>query len=438
MTGPICIVCSKEAAIKCSACSPDVLIYYCSNNCQKNHWPQHKSTCRSQPTEVPLTEEQVAEHALQDLKYYILQVFKITRPVLICIILSVFWVKVTNPEPEYYIQTTKIQLPTPSNTIPIPKGGASTIPPTPQEFWQSLQPALIILAQIIGVTILILILFKLKCFKVLKAIFTMLVAVLLGFFTYLIGFQLLVVFNVALDWITFIFIIYNIVGAGLVAIFYKGPLIVQQTFLIFMSSLMAYSLTTTAELTTWIILGLLVVWDLVAVLCPFGPLKLLIQSSRQQNVQLPALLFSTMAYEDSSVNPDDIELRHLSIPSPTRQLNEEDDEDDEVEERGGLKLGLGDFVFYSVLVARGALFDWTTTISCIVAVLTGMNLTIFLLAVYRKALPALPISISFGILFYFLASRMVTPYLNSLIILPDLKGVSGLQIGKRGGGMIYI
>lgn len=43
--------------------------------------------------------------------------------------------------------------------------------------------------------------------------------------------------------------------------------------------------------------------------------------------------------------------------------------DDEEDERSGLKLGLGDFVFYSVLIARAALFDWVTTIACTVAVM---------------------------------------------------------------------
>ncbi|CAJ0759057.1 14049_t:CDS:2 [Entrophospora sp. SA101] len=58
--------------------------------------------------------------------------------------------------------------------------------------------------------------------------------------------------------------------------------------------------------------------------------------------------------------------------------------------------------------------DWITTITCSVAVLTGLNTTIFLLSIYKKALPALPISITFGMIFFFVGKFVLVPYLQNL------------------------
>ena len=79
-----------------------------------------------------------------------------------------------------------------------------------------------------------------------------------------------------------------------------------------------------------------------------------------------------------------------------------------------VKLGLGDFVFYSVLIGRAMMHDVTTVVTCFIAILTGLGLTLLLLAVHQKALPALPISIALGMLTYCVTSFLVTPMVEML------------------------
>lgn len=72
-----------------------------------------------------------------------------------------------------------------------------------------------------------------------------------------------------------------------------------------------------------------------------------------------------------------------TVAAPSAPEEFESDSEDR-----SIKLGLGDFVFYSVLVSRAALFDMTTFMACLVSVLVGLGGTLLLLGLYKKALPA--------------------------------------------------
>jgi hypothetical protein len=198
--------------------------------------------------------------------------------------------------------------------------------------------------------------------------------------------------------------------------------------------------------TTWVVLGVISVWDLIAVLCPKGPLRILVETAQERNETIfPALIYSSaVAYytgtatmtttttNDNSENTDyenETENQNQNLPevafstsrtpanehflnqSSTQMLTSEMP----VEEERGVKLGLGDFIFYSVLVGKASSYgDWNTTLACFVAILIGLCLTLLLLAIFRKALPALPISIAFGLTFYFATSTLVQPFADRL------------------------
>ncbi|KAI8370710.1 Presenilin-domain-containing protein [Radiomyces spectabilis] len=574
-----CTVCQSPATFMCSSCGLNGP-RYCSLECQKTHWKQdHYKTCqasaqarrsrsqadalnernglrssyrssthlpdddpqaehiqlrtmsstaRQQPAEDQEVDQDDAqtetgeEDFADDLKFYMHQIYLVIKPVVVCIILSIFWVKVSFSGQSDYSPTRPnyIALSGSTGSGDSQGNGGSSSP-----IVGSFTNAAIIIGQIIAITVIIVFLFRKGWIKVLIGFFMVIVLLLLGFMTYLLLLNLVQVFSIPLDYITMVFALWNFAVVGLVSIFWKGPLWLQQGYLTIMSSLMAFSLTGLEQWTTWILLGLLAIWDLIAVLCPFGPLRLLIESSRTQQREVPALLYSVNAvwfmmasadhfqisnsfnsernapetarplhthqyttslslrsrassseYEASTSSTMPLQtsegagasetIRHRSstgqlhgppinmdgfmrlrgessgtiasqnesatevsteVASETttarrtnsqtpRERTDEEERDEEDAERSGLKLGLGDFVFYSVLIARAAMYDWITTVCCTIAVLMGLTATIFLLAIYKKALPALPISIAFGILFYFVAKTVLVPYIGALCV----------------------
>ncbi|GLE02388.1 hypothetical protein PINS_up011226 [Pythium insidiosum] len=78
-----------------------------------------------------------------------------------------------------------------------------------------------------------------------------------------------------------------------------------------------------------------------------------------------------------------------------------------------IKLGIGDFIFYSVLVARAALHGFLAFAVCFLLVISGLAITMFLLARF-DALPALPISIFSGIAGYVISVTLLAPLVDEL------------------------
>eukprot|EP01126_Amoeba_proteus_P052678 TRINITY_DN6383_c0_g1_i8.p1 TRINITY_DN6383_c0_g1~~TRINITY_DN6383_c0_g1_i8.p1 ORF type:complete len:241 (-),score=46.43 TRINITY_DN6383_c0_g1_i8:51-773(-) len=235
-----------------------------------------------------------------------------------------------------------------------------------------------------------------------------------------------------MDYLTFGFMMWNFGVVGIIAIFWHSPLYINQMYLIFISSLLAIFLSQIPEFTTWTILGVVAIYDLFAVLCPGGPLRVLVELAQERNESIPALIYSAsiwmmMAGSGSSSDDDELELdsdNQSTLPLINGNTNPEvttgPDENTTIpkdHDKGrGVKLGLGDFVFYSVLVGRAAMFDMLTVYTSFIGIVTGLFFTILLLALWKKALPALPISIFFGILFYFVTKTFLFPYVSSNLL----------------------
>ncbi|KAH7938214.1 hypothetical protein HPB49_021748 [Dermacentor silvarum] len=120
-------------------------------------------------------------------------------------------------------------------------------------------------------------------------------AILLFATGYYYGGRLLFYFNVSVDHLTWSFITWNVGMAGIAALYFDGPFLMQQGYLIYTSVLMALTIEESLpEWTSWTLLVLISIWDVFAVLCVVGPLRMLLETAKERNEPLfPALIFST-------------------------------------------------------------------------------------------------------------------------------------------------
>ncbi|KAM7500037.1 hypothetical protein LguiA_024451 [Lonicera macranthoides] len=309
-------------------------------------------------------------------------------------------------------------------------------------------------------------------------------------------------FSIPVDAITCFVLLFNFSVVGVLSVFSGGiPIFLRQSYMVLLGIIVAAWFTKLPEWTTWALLVALALYDLVAVLAPGGPLKILVELASSRDDELPALVYEArpivsraggggggrsamgllvggvsdsgsveLQVRHENENPDfissevqnnEIEIlvdeegetsplvpnllrgdreqmssssrggssldngsssgRNRQSPggviaeeemSPLVEMlgfgNEREESDAPISR--GIKLGLGDFVFYSVLVGRAAMYDLMTVYACYLAIISGLGCTLILLAVYRHALPALPISIALGIMFYFLTRLLMEPF----------------------------
>ncbi|EPY21110.1 presenilin 1 [Strigomonas culicis] len=263
----------------------------------------------------------------------------------------------------------------------------------------SILNALVIIGVIVLLTFIILALYKCNCGFVLYAWLMFSAASTFFLQAWLWVDLVFSLFQIPCDFVTMGIFILNFGVVGVLSLFYYSHPMLAQFYLIVVSVLIAWLLTAVPEWTTWCLLLGLAVYDIVAVLCPGGPLKMLIDSANARNEPIPGFVYDSantvaVAVErpsrgaadgngDASTSPL---LRTLRNSTP-------------------FKLGLGDFIFYGLLVGRASFSGFVTWTFCLVAILSGMVGTLTILFLYKdslRALPALPFSIFIGTGFFLL------------------------------------
>jgi hypothetical protein len=152
----VCVVCGSRATLRCHDCQ-SYIIAYCSASCQAIDWPEHQKVCEKKPRVVIVdrTATTVSRETdiMNDLTFYAHQVWLILLPVAFCMAIVIWGVKT--------IAATGILRSGYISVYDVPSDASSG-----QIFTGAFINALVMIGAIVGATILVVILFIFRCFKV--------------------------------------------------------------------------------------------------------------------------------------------------------------------------------------------------------------------------------------------------------------------------------
>uniref|UniRef100_A0A1I7XJD1 Presenilin n=1 Tax=Heterorhabditis bacteriophora TaxID=37862 RepID=A0A1I7XJD1_HETBA len=246
-------------------------------------------------------------------------------------------------------------------------------------------------------------------------------------------------FNISLSVFTVCFFLINYGVLGMMCIHWKGPLRLQQFYLITMSALMALVfIKYLPGWTAWYVLAVISVWDLIAVLAPkvgdviiiiiiiitIGPLRILVETAQERNEPIfPALIYSSgMLYPYVLINSVMTEVEDNSCQDASQQPGSSSEESTP-STSGLLKSSSGSAVkvkrFAPQRVPRPnspgeRSREAARTLNETDRVRPTRSQPNLVSAQHEETLPALPISIFAGLLFYFCTRWMITPFVSEI------------------------
>lgn len=255
-------------------------------------------------------------------------------------------------------------------------------------------------------TFFILILYKCGCTMVLYTWILYSCASLLLVLTWIWMRTILVYLGIPYTVFSVLLVVWNLGTVGVLCVAYYTHPLIRQGYLIFASLLMICELLQIPEWTGWLLLVAVALYDIVAVLSPVGPLRLLVEETNHRREPLPGFVYDTDSSTRGHSRRNGMEqlpdangstLEHVQLPSTLLR---------HCHSLSPAKLGLGDFIFYGVLVGLASLRGFIEWTFCFFAILLGMVATFSTFFFYRRsisAFPALPFSIFLGTFIYFSA-----------------------------------
>jgi hypothetical protein len=344
--------------------------------------------------------------SVQFLEHSSVRILKIAIPVIITLIADAVLVRFTEQKHGTVALDRSIRRSFSFSTRGVPPSSAVIL-------------AFTFLFSIIIITSFVLLLYFCNCTVLIYGWMLLAVSSSLSYYVYRSFDKVPSILNIPFDWVSVGLLLLNLVVVGDMAIFWRAPQIVTQVFLVIISILIALTFLEMPDWTVWALLGLLVIYDAFVVLCPHGLLNLLIKRSEERGDALPALVYSTAVFflgvsgdGSEETDPEDLLVPILKEESSVRQevLEEVATPRRRRQADRGLRLGLGDFCFYGILVTRAARLGWDLVILCLLAVILGLSLTLLILAWVQRPLPALPCSLLLGVLFFVIGVATFRPF----------------------------